>query len=758
MSSIVDQSSHPNYAKICTIQTINQTVIPTLIDHLTKVHESIRLSTPDNITTTGSGSSSSNVKEKNDNEDEENTKDNTGCCGGSSSKDKEKTGNKTSNNSSGNDSKNSALQHQLDKLRRNLNFVKDAFEKLKEFEDHVGIPIDELQSSVDVIFQEVEETPESSFVKAESLQPKLRKVNDIVKKLKLQVWPAHKISPGSAAADPHRDTRSDPSTSGSGYNARHMFDGLPNLHMNEQFRRSSAFKDIQEIYESLDITSRHCLSCFTVFPENEVVKKRVMIYWWVGEGLIVPPRAGQRTAEDIAEDVFKELMVKGFIEPVEKMCGLVADRFEMHPFIRSAVIMLAQEAGFFDFDSKGTPTANFSSCRRACLVKSEGGGSSQQVPINSPNWDQGKLETLFNVSEPYLGFKMEWFSKMKNVNVLYLGRWQSRAKHHMEDGVKHHIEVEDTEFLKGLKNMKQLKFLCLQGISRITELHDSICRLTNLRILDLGACHNLEVLPDGIGLLKNLTHLDMSECYLVDHMPKGLASLLELQVLKGFVIGDSTKSPCTVADLVNLKRLRKLSISAGSEFPSLVELTSFYQFTALRKLTIAWGGDSLKAESDNSAKPEGGAVEQATEATKKPRRGMSKLSTFKRDKTATPVIRGLPMSLEKLDLQCVPWMKTPDWLRPGKLKSLKKLYIRGGKLHGLGQVEDDNNDRWKVEILRMKFLQELNMDWEGLQALFPDLIYLEKVACPNLKKIPCNDSGVWWKETMEPKQLPEIEL
>ena len=46
---------------------------------------------------------------------------------------------------------------------------------------------------------------------------------------------------------------------------------------------------------------------------------------------------------------------------------------------------------------------------------------------------------------------------------------------------------------------------------------------------------------------------------------------------------------------------------------------------------------------------------------------------------------------------------------PGKLKSLKKLYIRG-KLINLGQMQEEN-DKWTVEILRLKYLDEFNMEW-----------------------------------------------
>ncbi|KAL7225671.1 hypothetical protein ACSBR1_020932 [Camellia fascicularis] len=94
--------------------------------------------------------------------------------------------------------------------------------------------------------------------------------------------------------------------------------------------------------------------------------------------------------------------------------------------------------------------------------------------------------------------------------------------------------------------------------------------MTNLKILDLKACHHLEVVLDWIGLRRNLTHLDISECYFLDHMPKGLGSLSELQVLKGFIIGDSNdKNSCTTDDLTKLSKLKKLSLHTNmKEFPA----------------------------------------------------------------------------------------------------------------------------------------------------------------------------------------------
>ncbi|KAI5329102.1 hypothetical protein L3X38_028499 [Prunus dulcis] len=124
------------------------------------------------------------------------------------------------------------------------------------------------------------------------------------------------------------------------------------------------------------------------------------------------------------------------------------DSCSLDPSISYAVIKLAKRAGFFSFDSNGNPTVDFSCSRRACLVKTEEGSSVHELPYRLK---QENVQSIINVNEPNLVFRPEWFSEMKYVAVLQLGRWESSAKYPNQ--------VEDSEFLKGLKNMRQLRYL-----------------------------------------------------------------------------------------------------------------------------------------------------------------------------------------------------------------------------------------------------------------------------------------------------------
>ncbi|KAL0005885.1 hypothetical protein SO802_013446 [Lithocarpus litseifolius] len=181
---------------------------------------------------------------------------------------------------------------------------------------------------------------------------------------------------------------------------------------------------------------------------------------------------------------------------------------------------------------------------------------------------------------------------------------------------------------------------------------------------DLKDCNNLEELPEEISKLKKLRYLDFSHCYVLGNMPKKLSSLSELQVLKGFIIGDpQRKNLGTLEDLKGLKKLKKLTIIATrKDFPTPEDLGALLKLQALRKLTIAWGVQPKNSE------------EQAKAGE------LSKHETSQLGKAAESSVRlsdKLPNKLEKLDLQFFPY-SIPTWLKPGDLPMLEKLYIRGG--------------------------------------------------------------------------------
>ncbi|XAR66358.1 hypothetical protein NMG60_11012558 [Bertholletia excelsa] len=539
-----------------------------------------------------------------------------------------------------------------------------------------------------------------------------------------------------------------------------------NLLNGENFAEGPEVKDFQVLYNSLERAEhKMCLLSFSIFPENVTVSKRFLTYWWVAEGFVALSHE--------ANDVFKDFLAMGFIEPVIEKRGQVVKKCMIHPFVRYMLILQARRVKFLDFDDKAKIRPGFSS-RTACLILKD-----NELPDPIEDSDAEHVQMLFNVDSDFLYLKPESLQKMKNVSVVSLGRWQTSPQHH--------IEVEDVPFLDGLKHTKYVRFLSLQGISGITKLPGSIKELECLLILDLRACHDLEQVPKEIGYLKSLTVLGMSECFLLDHMPKGINSLTNLEVLKGFVVGEqkTDKTRCGLDDLTSLKELRKLGIYTGRRnFPKDDELRSLNKLRKLRKLKIEWGGDSQKKprSKDEQAEQTGdtnGDVPTPPEATpknaadkqqnrdgnptivkeKSPNKstvtttntanGQSSdkqtkvLTRTRRTKNKEPGIPELPTELEKLNLQSFPGAYA-DWITAAKLKNLKKLCIRGGTLCDLGQFQPaEDRQYWKVKTLRLKFLKELEMDWIEFRRIFPKVTYLETEDCPKLTLLPCDSQGVW---------------
>uniref|UniRef100_A0A7N0TG87 Disease resistance RPP13-like protein 4 n=1 Tax=Kalanchoe fedtschenkoi TaxID=63787 RepID=A0A7N0TG87_KALFE len=462
---------------------------------------------------------------------------------------------------------------------------------------------------------------------------------------------------------------------------------------------SQAMSSLRLCFDNLDHPSRLCSLCLSIFPENFEIKKRPLIYWWMGEGFI--KRKDGKEAEDVGEEVFSKLCRKGLVQPVYKGRNPVVDICSIHPWVRRMLIAVAREAEFLDFDENGLLKDTFSASRRACLVEAKEGPQLK----NLSDSDLNKLAVVFNVDKKFLQLESKLWSNLNRVKALQLGRWQRSPEHHIELEIIEDSEKardENQDMLINLGAMKQLKYLSLQGISRISKLPTSFSELLNLEILDLRACHNLESLPSSIGSLHNLTHLDVTECYFLESMPKGIEKLTSLQVLKGFMLGAHETNSCKLRDLARLTKLRKLSIYIRNKAQRIEDQADFKGNTELRSLTMTWGGGT------SGTKP-------GTQPTKS---------------------MEFPKSLQKLDLRCYPTNTTPDWLSPTKLKELRKLYVRGGSLENLGHPKSE--DKYDgLKILRLKYLEKMKVSFQrnqkdapiisinGKEEEFPSLEYYE---------------------------------
>ncbi|OMO93477.1 disease resistance RPP13-like protein 4-like protein [Corchorus olitorius] len=739
------------------------------------------------------------------------------------------------------------MHTQLEKVCKEIDYMIRSFQKLKNFEDNLKEPLDTLRRNVEDIKEDLSRNTTNESVKKQ-LEQNLKVLRRNITKVKILIPLQHQAS--NLISDSSRYLQDTVASREAG--------DLPNLYQARNILESDFLNEIKVKYDALnDDRLKLCLLCFAIFPENAEVRKSLLRFWWVGERLTEDPEGltdhppHQPQPEDQKEkgdqmenrvnEILQTLARVGFIEPVKKQSRLPATSYTMHPIVRAVVIRLAKEAKFFDYDPKGNPATDINSAfrsKKTCLMKEnrwlfkKSATNDQQQKMNSSETQQPQksaqqkkkdleeqksqdkyqdslnkylenLQTVFNICKQFVDLPEEEFSKMKHLLVLYLGRWERVAERHME--------IENTDFLRGLENMKKLRLFSLQGISGIKELPPSVSKLSNLRMLDLRACHNLEKLAQGpkmnslmkrakgikdLSSLKKLAYLDISECYLLDTMPKQLAELSELKVLKGFVISKD-KHSCTLESLIALKKLMKLTINVSNNaFKKDEDWEVFSRFEALQKLRIAWGAGSHEEQSkfeEPKSNNKTSNVEKKGNGNKETKRqqtyhaaksgpklkmpwghcgGESSKSAHEENKIAAiqssksmkdngkrsgtapgkENVQDMPRIrlLQKLDLQCFPNPDPPSRLVPDVLPSLKSLYIRGGKLSYLGNIPaSDDDKKWKVEFLRLKYLGGVQISWKDLQTQFPELKYLEKVNCPGITFCPCDANGVWHKESLK---------
>ncbi|XVF52269.1 hypothetical protein PTKIN_Ptkin05aG0005600 [Pterospermum kingtungense] len=610
---------------------------------------------------------------------------------------------------------------QLDKVCEELRYIISAFTKLKEFEKDISEPLDTLESNVNDIQADLKGEAFISDMVKKQVERNLKVLRGNITKVKIQIPLQHQVS--ALTSDKYLQTAVATKEAGhlpTPYEAKEIFESSSFV---KEFRdHYESLEDRHKLCllcfaifpEDAEVKKR-LLKFWWVGErlstegqkEEQQPKSSDNQQQRTNQAQKEEQRPNLLDQEEklgkFVDETLEKFVKMGFIEPVTKKSKSPPTSYKMHPIVRSLIIKFAKEANFFDYDPKGKPTMNISASKKSCLTKSESkteGKSEVTTPWFSKMYlepkssnkqkqkqeekqpkdkkqeqeqeekerkekkkqrqrDLERLQTLFNVSKQFPDFPVKLFSKMRNIGVLYLGRWERTTMFR--------IEVKKWAYLEGLKNLK-LRFFSLQGIPGISVPPDSLCKLTNLRILDLRACHSLEVLPERIGSLKKLTHLDLSECYLLAKMPKELSQLSQLQILKGFVI--RRNSPCSLEDLAALPKLEKLSINVNDEVG-----VAFSNFKALKKLKIAWGsgGEGAKSKFEKNGenkKPESGAEKKrglCDRMLKLKPRGGTKPGSKQNEKEQEI---GLT-KLVKLDLQCFPEREPPNWLLPKKLSKVE---------------------------------------------------------------------------------------
>ena len=292
-----------------------------------------------------------------------------------------------------------------------------------------------------------------------------------------------------------------------------------------------------------------------------------------------------------------------------------------------------------------------------------------------------KKKVILNISAHVYRLPKPLLIKLADqLEVLQLGRWGNSDD-------ETYMEVEALESLSAIGKLKNLRYLSLRGLSRLTELPMDLGRLRRLTILDVRGCQNLVSVPSAtVQKLKTLTHLDLTECYMLEHIGRGVNALSELRVFKGFVfgVGKRRRDACRLQHLAKLKKLRKLNVNVTTDaYVDKDEMAQLGKLAGLVSLTVTWGERPSVLLDDDSQK------HRLDELLKR----------------WTGLV--LPPVLEKLDVRCYPEggkLPLERWLNGQR--NLKKLYVRGGEVE---ELDIPNNNM--IETLRLRYLNKFRMKW-----------------------------------------------
>ncbi|XP_058096897.1 disease resistance RPP13-like protein 4 isoform X2 [Magnolia sinica] len=452
-------------------------------------------------------------------------------------------------------------------------------------------------------------------------------------------------------------------------------------------------------YEELPTHLKPCLLCFAMFPEDFEIYVTEMVYWWIGEGFVWGKNG--KTAVEIGEECFSELFNRFLILGVDK------DNFErsyvrckMHDMVRDMVIRIAREESFVVRPDCGGSPAFSEQSRRLGIVGNTAVGSIGDSPT--------KLRTLVGMdiqSKETISSLKTRLSKVRWLRVLSISLSDRNL-----DG-----DVVYNDWLSEIGSLQHLVYLNIENSSALRLLPDSIGNLRNLRILRIMDCPNLERLPMSITTLDKLIGIHIwSES--LECMPEGLGKLSNLERLGWF--SPVNKNGSGISELKSLTKLRELRMKIKSvEEIEDGEWNVLSMLQYLQILRLDFGGISVERD---------GVVRKI-------------------EGELSPPLK----SLRELYLWNWPGERTPAWLSPTSLPNLLFLYINGyeGRIREMGpRFWDSESGVWKVELLVLDELEEMEEEWQRMRRAMPSLRLLTVINCPKLKSFPFDVTDDSWDE------------
>ncbi|XP_021713962.1 putative disease resistance protein RGA1 isoform X1 [Chenopodium quinoa] len=283
-------------------------------------------------------------------------------------------------------------------------------------------------------------------------------------------------------------------------------------------------------YHNLRPSLKSCFSYCALFPKDYRLERKELIGLWMAQGYIVSLDKDQ-SIEDAAEEHFLILVRRCFFQDVEKDKYGDIGSVKIHDLMHDVAMDVGRE-------ETGVLSSNTTKL----------GDKVRHVYYagDCPN-------------------KFYFKSKIRS--------FVSRYDH----SYNHSITLADTQ----IDSLMCLRVLCLQRVSDIKRLCDSIGKLLHLRYLDLSWNYRLESLSDSIIGLQNLQTLNLHSCKQLRELPKDFSKLVKLRHLNLSSCEKLTDMPC-MDRLTNLWHLNLSKCFELSSMPSGLD-----KLTSLRHLDLS---------------------------------------------------------------------------------------------------------------------------------------------------------------------------
>ncbi|KAM0846039.1 hypothetical protein ACQ4PT_055936 [Festuca glaucescens] len=331
---------------------------------------------------------------------------------------------------------------------------------------------------------------------------------------------------------------------------------------------------------SIDDLPYHLKRCFlycSIFPEDMLIKRKILIREWIAQGLI--EERGQLTMEEVADGYVDELVQRNLLLVALKNEYGRAKRGLIHDLIREVIVHRTRDDRFLQLSGSTTRVDSKTKKTRYLTLDRCNGDYHQSTP-NMPS-----LRSLYMLRSE---FHASLFSGLRLLTVLNL--WF----------------IKTSKLPGAVTNLRNLRYLGIRS-TYIEELPKELGKLHNLQTLE-AKWSMIKTLPSTITKLKNLRHLILFTRGGPDFsfpapgaaivLPDGLQNLRCLQTLK-YVRADQKM----VRSLGSLVQMRSLELF-GVDETILVDLPSaLSKMSCLVRLGIVSSDSNVTLDLESFSPP-----------------------------------------------------------------------------------------------------------------------------------------------------------